>query len=170
MIEQSKRRGRPVTGQALIPAESHRQPDPGAYRMQLPYIGRLAKRPDCRVQRQNESGGQEPDAPQFVPDRYRADQGRTVTGHLAARGYERPLIALAGGQPESQPWLLPAGRFVRRCRENGQCQPDRHLSSGDLGRRYREAALCQGRGFAGLSELNRDPGRGGGAVLVEAGG
>ena len=60
--------------------------------------------------------------------------------------------------------------LLRGYRENGQRQPNGKLSSGDLGRGYGETALCQGRRFAGLSESNRDPGRCGGAVLVEAGG
>jgi hypothetical protein len=39
-----------------------------------------------------------------------------------------------------------------------------------LERQQDQAALCQGGGFAGLPEPDRDPGRGGGAVLAAAGG
>ena len=31
--------------------------DPGTYRMQLPYLGRLAKWPDCRIQQQGQISG-----------------------------------------------------------------------------------------------------------------
>jgi hypothetical protein len=96
-------------------------------------------------------------------------KGEPLRVILAARGHERPLVALAGGQPSSQPRLLSAGRAVRRCGQGGQRQPDRGLSSGHLGRKYGQAALRQGGGFARVSESDRNPGRGGGAVLVEAG-
>jgi len=75
----------------------------------------------------------------------------------------------AGRQPESEPRLLPARRTLRRRRQGGQRDPDRSLSSGDLGRRQ-AAALRQGGGFARLPEPDSDQGRGGGAVLAQAGG
>lgn len=62
-----------------------------------------------RISRQGAFGGQKSDAPQPVSGRCSLDQGRTAPDHLAAGGPDRPLVALAGRQPSSQPWLLPAG-------------------------------------------------------------